>query len=575
MFMREKIQRKSLWGRLSTNAVALFYIYLAVNMVPSVYFALFQPLNLLGRATVFLFPLSLYVLVFSLFKNIGRTQILLFPVLFIHAFQIVLFYLFGEDVIAVDMYLNVATTNTSEITELLGSLLPSIAFVCLLYIPTIIWAILQWKRKIYLPKFFRHKAFNTGLALLIGSLLLSLGAKNNNRNDFAFTVDVYPINAYYNLNFAIKKWKKVQAYPETSKDFTFQSTLTQKDDQRELFVLIVGETSRAHNWQVYGYDRPTNPLLSQQRNVVFYRDALTQSNTTHKSVSMILSDVNASNYEEIYQRKGIAQAFKEAGFTTICLSNQSENNSFIEYFTKEADIYQTIRTTDPKTRLTVNRPDEDLIPIMTNLIEKTKGNLFIVLHSYGSHFNYKERYPLAYQQFTPDNLTAVSRSQKEQLVNTYDNSILYTDHFLASTLQALQQIKTPTMVLYTSDHGEDLFDDDRALFLHSSPTPSYYQLHIPFFMWFSDSFIEEHPHQYELAQQRQAAPISTHVIFHTLLDAAAIETPYLKRAFSLVNPQFKATPRLYLNDHDLAVPYQQMNLKEEDFEQIKKLNLKK
>lgn len=573
--MPETKKRKSLLGRLSVNAVALFYIYLAVNMVPSIYFALFQPLNFLGKATVFLLPLSLYILVFSLFKNMGRTQIFLFPVLFIHAFQIVLFYLFGEDVIAVDMYLNVATTNTSEITELLGSLLPSIAFVCILYIPTIIWAISQWKRKIYLPKIFRRKVFITGAVLLLVSLLLSLGAKNNNRNAFAFTVDVYPINAYYNLNFAINKWKKVQAYPETSKNFTFQSTLTQEENQREIFVLIVGETSRAHNWQVYGYDRPTNPLLSQESHAVFYRDALTQSNTTHKSVSMILSDVNATNYEAIYQRKGIAQAFKEAGFTTICLSNQSENNSFIEYFTKEADIYQTIRTTDSKTRLTVNRPDEDLIPIMVNLIEKTTGNLFIILHSYGSHFNYKERYPLAYQKFTPDNLTAVSRSQKEQLVNTYDNSILYTDYFLASTLQALQQLQTPAMVLYTSDHGEDLFDDDRGLFLHSSPTPSYYQLHIPFFMWFSDSYIARHPQHYQLAQKHETAPISTHVIFHTLLDAASIQTPSLKPQFSLVNSLFESMPRMYLNDHDLAVPYQQMNLKEEDFEQIKKLNLKK
>ncbi|WP_158962283.1 phosphoethanolamine transferase [Myroides fluvii] len=573
--MPETKQRKSLLGRLSANAVALFYIYLAVNMVPSIYFALFQPLNFSGKATVCLLPLSIYILVFSLFKNMGRTQILLFPVLFIHAFQIVLFYLFGEDVIAVDMYLNVATTNTSEITELLGSLLPSIAFVCILYIPTIIWAILQWKRKIYAPKIFRHKAFITGAVLLLVSLLVSLGAINNNRNAFAFTVDVYPINAYYNLNFAVNKWKKVQAYPETSKDFTFQSTLTQKEDQRKIFVLIVGETSRAHNWQIYGYDRPTNPLLSQESHAVFYRDALTQSNTTHKSVSMILSDVNATNYEDIYQRKGIAHAFKEAGFTTICLSNQSENNSFIEYFTKEADIYQTIRTTDPKTRLTVNRPDEDLIPIMVNLIEKTTGNLFVILHSYGSHFNYKERYPMPYQRFTPDNLTAVSRTQKEQLVNTYDNSILYTDYFLASTLQALQQLETPAMVLYTSDHGEDLFDDDRGLFLHSSPTPSYYQLHIPFFMWFSDSYIAGHPQHYQLAQKHETAPISTHVIFHTLLDAASIQTPALKPKFSLVNSRFEPMPRLYLNDHDLAVPYQQMNLKEEDFEQIKKLNLKK
>lgn len=572
--MRKELQQRSLFRKLSTNAVVLFYLYLFVNMVPSFYFALFQPLNLIGKATVLVFPLSLYILLFSLFKNVGRTQLLLFPVLFIHAFQIVLFYLFGEDVIAVDMYLNVATTNTSEITELLGSLLPSIAFVCLLYIPTLIGAVHQWRRKIFLPKPFRSNTLKIGLLLLVSSYVLSFGALNNNRKAFAFTIDVYPINAYYNLHFAIDKWKKIKAYPETSKNFTFNATDTATDSIRKIFVLVVGETSRAHNWQLYGYDRPTNPLLSNQENIVIYKDALTQSNTTHKSVSMILSDVSAANYDEIYLRKGIAQAFREAGYATICLSNQSENNSFIEYFTKEADQYQTIRTTDPKTRLTVNRPDEDLIPLMTDLIDKTPGNLFIILHSYGSHFNYKERYPQAYQKFTPDNLTAVSRKQKEQLVNTYDNSILYTDYFLAATIQTLQQIDAATMLLYTSDHGEDLFDDSRGLFLHSSPTPSYYQLHIPFFMWFSNSFIATYPKQYQVAQAHQMDPISTHVIFHTLLDAAGIQTSYLKPEYSLVNKQFKAGTRMYLNDHDLAVPYQQLNLKKEDFEQIKKLNLK-
>jgi len=573
--MLKKLRNRSLFHKLSTNPVALYAIYLAVNMVPTIYFTLFQPLNILGRATLFLFPLSLYVLIFSCIKNMGRTQILLFPVLFIHAFQIVLFYLFGEDVLAVDMYLNVATTNTSEINELLGSLLPSIAFVCILYIPTIILASIQWRKKIVLPATFRRKACIWGAALLILSLLCSFGAQNKNRGDFAFTIDIYPINAYYNLNFAIQKWKKVRAYPETSKDFSFQATKVQTDSVREIFVLVVGETSRAHNWQVYGYDRPTNPHLSKQDHLVFFQDALTQSNTTHKSVSMILSDVSAANYNDIYQRKGIAHAFKEAGFTTICLSNQSENNSFIEYFTKEADIYQTIRTTDPKTHLTVNPSDEDLIPIMTNLIEQTPGNLFIILHSYGSHFNYKERYPKAYQQFIPDNLTSVSRRQKEQLTNTYDNSILYTDYFLSSTIKALEATDASTLLLYTSDHGEDLFDDDRGLFLHSSPTPSYYQLHIPFFIWFSDSYHNLHPNHYALAQSRQAEPISTHVIFHSLLDAAGIQTTYLKPEFALLNSQFKATPRLYLNDHDKAVPYQQMNLKKEDFDMIKKLNLKK
>lgn len=80
--------------------------------------------------------------------------------------------------------------------------------------------------------------------------------------------------------------------------------------------MVVGETSRALNWQLYGYERETNPLLVQQSGLVAFPKVLTESNTTHKSVPMLLSDVTACSYDSIYHRKGIITAFKEAGFRT-------------------------------------------------------------------------------------------------------------------------------------------------------------------------------------------------------------------------------------------------------------------
>lgn len=106
--------------------------------------------------------------------------------------------------------------------------------------------------------------------------------------------------------------------------------------------------------------------------------------------------------------------------------------------------------------------------------------LFIVLHAYGSHFNYKERYPESMSVFKPDNLTDAKYENKEYLMNAYDNTIRYTDGFLASLITLLQKMNSFSAMLYTSDHGEDIFDDNRKLFLHASPVPSYYQLHVPF-----------------------------------------------------------------------------------------------
>ncbi|UYW00484.1 lipid A phosphoethanolamine transferase [Flavobacterium agricola] len=553
-----------------------FYLwyYVLVNMVPNLYFVFTEPVNFWGQCVIFIFPIALFLFLFTVYKNSGVMQIICIPLLVLHAFQIVLFYLFGTDVIASDMFINVVTTNTSEVNELLGSLLPSIVLVIVLYLPAIILGIRQWRLKIRLEKSYRYKMLKTSLVLFLISFGLSFLGMDKNTDDFSFTHDVYPINALYNLDYAVVKWNKVKHYKQTSKDFTFGSERTKTSDNRQIFVLVVGETGRADNWELYGYERETNPKLKLQENIYLFKDALTQSNTTHKSVSIILSDSEAENYDLIYNKKGLLTAFKEAGFTTICLSSQAENASFIEFFTKEADIYKTIRKTNPKTGLVNNPFDEELLPIMDQMIQETPGDLFILLHTYGSHFNYMDRYPSEFKKFTPDVVTAVSKSNKQQLVNSYDNSILYTDHFLASTIDVLKKYDAETAFLYTSDHGEDLFDDSRGRFLHASPTPTYYQLRIPIFMWFSPQFISGYPDKIIGAENNLLKGISTNAIYHTFIDAANIKTQYYDADLSLLNPNFVEKERMYLNDHDEAVPYKKMNLKKQDFEMLKKNNIK-
>ena len=559
--------------KLFLSPIALFWFYIFVNMAPTLYFLITDPLNLMGKVVIFIFPLGLYFVLLTVVKNMGMWQIILLPLLVLHAFQIVLFYLFGEDVIAVDMFLNVVTTNATEVTELLGTLLPAIALVCLLYIPTLILAAVQWKQKNFLSWKFRKLTMTIGTLLMAISLLLSFYSENTNSKSFVYQLHVYPINAIHNLGFAVNKWDKVRRYPDTSKDFSYQATRNKKSEDRQIFVLIIGETSRADNWQIYGYERETNPLLSKQENLYHFEDVLTQSNTTHKSVSIIMSEAEADNYNTIYQKKGIIDAFKEAGFTTITLSNQAENHSFIEFFTKEADIYKTIRTTGMNGS-TVNLMDTALIPLLNEHIDNTPGDLFIVIHTYGSHFNYMERYPKEFRKFTPDKITEVSKKQKEQLVNAYDNSILFTDYFLAETIKTLETKDAQTALLYISDHGEDLFDDQRGRFLHASPTPTYYQLRVPLLTWFSKDYIKENLTKIESIKDNRNKAVSSNAIFHTLLEIANINTPYLQKQLALTNGFFQNTQRVYLNDHDQAVPYLQMNLKKEDHEMLKKNNIK-
>lgn len=556
------------FNRFLASPEKLFRFYIVMNLIPSLCLMFTEPFNFAGKAALLAFPAGLYLILFSLRKNTGAMQLLLFPLLIFHAFQLVLFYLFGEAVIAVDMFLNVATTNVSEAGELLNNLWPAIVLVCLLYIPTIVIAIVSCKRKIHLPASYRKKAVVAGGILLLLSFGLTFVARNKNTGRFTVHEDIYPANVIYNLGFAINKWHKSQCYPLSSKDFSFKAEKRAYAPFREIYVLVVGEASRAENWQLYGYSRPTNPRLSQEPGLVLYKDAITQSNTTHKSVPLILSAASAEDYSVIYSHKSILSAFKEAGFTTLFLSNQIPNRSFTDFYAEEADFHHNIRTPKEGGLITVNNFDGAMLPLMQHYIDSLPGNLFFVLHTYGSHFNYKERYPAEFSVFKPDDATGVKAENRQQLINAYDNSVLYTDDFLHRVIGILRDTPATSALFYTSDHGEDMLDDKRKRFLHSSPNPTFYQLRIPVFMWFSDNYRTAFPEKVQHAAANRTKPVATNAAFHTMLDAASIATPYLDTDLSLVHPDFKSVKRMYLNDHDKPIFFYKAGLKKADKEMI-------
>ncbi len=552
---------------------AVFWFFIILNMIPNCFLIFTEPLSGLGRIILILAPLGVYLIVFSLLKKAGLIQLILIPLLIFHAFQMVLFYLFGESVIAVDMFLNLPTTNASEAGELLNSLWPAIILVCVLYIPTIVLASMSVHYKVIYPAAFRRHMIIGGAALLV---LTSGGIvfEKSRDNSYEIKTDIYPANIFYNLGYAVHKWHRSELYPKTSKEFTFHATRDSLvSEKREIYILVIGEASRAKNWSLWGYERETNPRLKTTENLILYKDALTQSNTTHKSVPLILSAADAEHYEALYTQKSIITAFKEVGFKTVFFSNQIPNRSFTDYFASEADIYKTIRLPLEGGLITENNYDQALIPLIKQCIDSLSDNLFIVLHTYGSHFNYRERYPAEFAVYSPDNTSGIEYKYKQQLINAYDNSIRYTDGFLADIIQLLNENQAESALLYSPDHGEDLLDDCRKKFLHASPIPTIYQIHIPFFLWFSESYKTLKPEHYTQALAHADAPVSTNAIFHTLLDLADIRTAYFRPDLSLVNPGFKRRPRMYLNDHDKPVNYYLVGMKKQDKDYIQKMKL--
>lgn len=555
------------------NQELLFYLFLGILIVPNIVLCFTEPMSSVAKVCNVLLPLSVYYLVMTWSRNCGRTFWILFPFIFLGAFQIVLLYLFGQSIIAVDMFLNLVTTNSSEALELLDNLIPAIIIVVVLYIPALILAMISIVKKRKLSEnFLRRERKRAWVGLGIG--LLSLCAAYLMDSRYELKSELYPANVCYNIGLAFQRTALTQNYQKSSKDFTFHAKSAHPADEKEVYVMVVGETSRANNWSIYGYDRDTNPELSKIFGLTAFNHVLTESNTTHKSVPMLLSPVSACTYDSIYHQKGIITAFKEAGFQTAFFSNQRYNHSFIDFFGKEADNFDFIK--EDSLDSGYNPSDDKLLELVSAELAKGASKQFIVLHTYGSHFNYRERYPADNAFFLPDFPVDAEVKFKDNLVNAYDNSIRYTDNFLARLIHLLQEQDVDAAMLYTSDHGEDIFDDSRHLFLHASPVPSYYQIHVPFLVWMSDSYRKSYPELRQAAQANMQKNISSSLsFFQTMLELGGIETPYRNDSLSVTNTLFTEKPRVYLNDHNEARSLNDIGMKEEDFEmlQIKEVNI--
>ena len=318
------------------------------------------------------------------------------------------------------------------------------------------------------------------------------------------------------------------------------------------------------NFSLYGYQRDTNPRLSKTRGLVAFSDVTTQSNTTHKSVPMLLSLASASNFERLFHEKGILQAFREAGFHTVFLSNQRPNHSFIDFLGEQADQWLFLKTGDANQagRELAEAPgkdgnyyDADLLPILDRILARKRKKEFIVLHTYGSHFNYMDRYPRQMAHFQPDTHCEAKKENRPDLINAYDNTIRYTDLVLSGVIERLSRHGGMSAMLYTSDHGENIFDDSHKLFLHASPRASEYELRVPFLVWTSQSFQHQEPAVAQaLSANRHKQAQSSRSAFHTMLNIGGISTRYLQAHMSLASLQYKPAPLLYLNDHNEAIP---------------------
>ena len=309
----------------------------------------------------------------------------------------------------------------------------------------------------------------------------------------------------------------------------------------EIYVMVIGESSRKQNWSLYGYKRKTNALLETQENIVVFDSVISNWPLTQMAVPLMLTDSTIiqnrgfKHNEDILNRPSILHAFRDAGFKTLWLTNQPFDRfaGNINYLANDADIVVYL----------TNKYDYSLIELLQEQIkiEGFKKNIFVVLHMKGSHFEYKRRYPKEFNKFKTKSVSG----RKSEIVNTYDNTILYTDYVLFSLIEYLKSLNAISAMFYVSDHGENLYDDEKGLFGHNFSNE--YDLSIPMIMWGSDIYKQIFSQKWKYGMQNHHKKADFCNVFYTVIDMAGITYPGMKESFSLVNSKYREHTRYFYN----------------------------
>ena len=320
---------------------------------------------------------------------------------------------------------------------------------------------------------------------------------------------------------------------------------------REVYVIVIGETSRRENWSLFGYARATNPRLEEIRDhLVLFERMNSNATNTILSLPMALTRASPSAREPERSEKSIVTLLKQAGFATYWISNQerpSLASSSINQIASEADhvsfsdFDQQDMNFDPLDSNLITRFDD----VMASLPPTAKAVIF--LHMEGSHFSYKARYPVSFAAF-PDNLRPprVLPERQARLTDEYDNSILFTDHNVRSVIDGLAACQCRAGLIFFSDHGERLFDNGLGdtEFGHGFPLATRQEVEIPFFLWLSDEYQNAAPELLARAKANAAKPAELHDLFETIVDLAGVTYDHRSPALSLFSGDWQPLTRL-------------------------------
>lgn len=397
----------------------------------------------------------------------------------------------------------------------------------------IIWFILSLS--IYGYIFYRYRQDKTHNKFLIPFKIICLVA--------TFYVVSTPKTKFFNTYFPSKYMhstykffveKYVTKYSKTN--IAEKYSYTDNSSNEVIGILIVGEAARYDHFSLNGYNRNTNPELSKLDNLFSFKANAT-ANYTYLSVPAMLSNC-CFKEEDINKETTLLSVLTKLGFHTSWIGTQTLMK-YLRNHNTETFYEETSITLIPggSTLYLPNAHDEVMFPYIFDMLQKEPKQL-MVIHTSGSHWNYASRYPETFDRFKPS-LTANKATfidppscSKEELINSYDNSILYTDYIISEVIKKVKDKNA--FVLYVSDHGESL--GENGLYAHGAEH-SKEQFEIPFLFWASDRFIADNKNMISRLKQRKKEVLTHQHVFHSILNCFNIKSEIIDPDMSLCSQQ--------------------------------------
>ena len=309
-------------------------------------------------------------------------------------------------------------------------------------------------------------------------------------------------------------------------------------------VVVIGESTSRNHMGLYGYHVPDTPRMQQRADageLHIFRDVISPQSETLLSLTRALTFYHNGASGNWTDYTDLIDIVRQAGYHTVWISNQEPTGVYGESpLMSYADACDEKDFTRLKDHSLNKTPDEALLPLLDDALQRQTEKNFYVIHLMGTHTQYSDRYPKEFARFTAvdENQT---RPEWQTIRAEYDNAILYNDYILDEIIQRFEN--KSTLLIYFSDHGEEVCEN-RNFFGHFHDG-TLYQIEIPMLAWTSAKFQQQYPGDSQRIQAAVNQPFMTDDLIHAILDILLIDADGYEENKSLFSPAFIPKQRIY------------------------------